>query len=76
MECRLTDTVDLPTNYLFIGEIVAAFAKENCLHEGKPDIKKINPLMLTMPDNRYWTGGSTVGKAWEIGKGLKDIDKR
>jgi flavin reductase (DIM6/NTAB) family NADH-FMN oxidoreductase RutF len=52
-ECRLVETVDLPANYLFIGEIVAAFAKKNCLREGRPDIEKINPLMLTMPDNRY-----------------------
>ena len=72
MECRLVETMELATNYLFIGEIVASYAEEDCLTEGKPDIKKINPLLLTMPDNSYWTVGDYVGKAWGAGKKRKD----
>jgi hypothetical protein len=30
---------------------VAAYADEDCLTDGRPDILKINPLVLTMPDN-------------------------
>lgn len=71
MECKLIDTVELPTNYFFIGEIVASYTEEQYLTDGKPDIKKMNPLLLTMPDNRYWTIGDYVGKAWSIGKNLK-----
>ena len=71
MECTLLDTLDYATNYLFVGEIVAAYADEQCLTEGKPDIKKINPLLLTMPDNSYWTVGDYVGQAWGIGKQFK-----
>jgi flavin reductase (DIM6/NTAB) family NADH-FMN oxidoreductase RutF len=63
--------VELPTNILYIGEIVASFADERCMTEGKLDIRKLNPLLLTMPDNRYWTVGAFAGDAWEAGKGLK-----
>jgi hypothetical protein len=32
----------------------------------------MNPLLLTMPDNRYWTVVEYAGKAWSIGKKLKN----
>jgi flavin reductase (DIM6/NTAB) family NADH-FMN oxidoreductase RutF len=71
LECRLVQTVELPTNNLFIGEIVASFADERCMTEGKLDIRKLNPLLLTMPDNRYWTVGDVAGNAWEAGEKLR-----
>ncbi|MBP8696958.1 MAG: flavin reductase family protein [Syntrophobacterales bacterium] len=71
LECRLVQTVELPTNNLYIGEIVASFADERCLTEGKLDVKKLDPLLLTMPDNRYWAVGEFAGNAWEAGKGLR-----
>ncbi len=71
LECRLFDTLELPTNTLFVGEIVASYTEERYLSNGKPDIKKMNPLVLTMPDNGYWTVGEYAGKAWNIGKRMK-----
>jgi flavin reductase (DIM6/NTAB) family NADH-FMN oxidoreductase RutF len=68
LECRLIDTVDLPTNSLFIGEIIGAYSEERYLTEGKPDIRKISPFTLTMPDNNYWKVGENAGKAWSVGK--------
>ncbi len=38
------------------------------LTDGQPDILKINPFTLTMPDNQYWAVGKHAGKAWGIGK--------
>ena len=43
LEGRLYQVVELPANDLFIGEIVAAHADEDCLTHGRPDIEKINP---------------------------------
>jgi hypothetical protein len=63
--------VDLPVEELFIAEIVAARADEDCLTDGVPDIEKIRPFTLTMPDNRYWTVGPQAGAAWSAGKRLK-----
>ena len=67
-ECRLVDTVELPTNDLFIGQIVAAYAEEECLTDGSPDIQKMKPFVLTMPDNRYWAVGESLGRAWHDGR--------
>jgi flavin reductase (DIM6/NTAB) family NADH-FMN oxidoreductase RutF len=72
LECRVFQVVELPANNLFIGEIMAAYADEDCLTAGKPDILKINPLLLTMPDNNYWTVGEPAGQAWSAGKKLKE----
>jgi flavin reductase (DIM6/NTAB) family NADH-FMN oxidoreductase RutF len=71
LECRLVQPVDLPSNTFFIGEIVAAYADEGILTNGQPDIKKMNPFTLTMPDNFYWSVGEKVGQAWDAGKSLK-----
>lgn len=67
MECKLVNEVDLSSNTLFIGEIIAAYTEEQYLTEGKPDINKIRPFTLTMPDNNYWAVGENLGKAWKIG---------
>ena len=72
MECKLIDTVKLPTNYFFIGEIIASYTEDQYMTDGKLDIKKMNPLLLTMPDNSYWTVGEFAGKAWGIGNKLKE----
>ena len=71
LECRLVQVVSLPTHHLFIGEIVGAYADGNVIREGKPDFRAIDPLFLTMPDNRYWTLGKHTGDAWSTGKRLK-----
>jgi flavin reductase (DIM6/NTAB) family NADH-FMN oxidoreductase RutF len=71
MACRLHETVKLPVNMLFIGEIMEAYCDEVCMTDGKPDIQKINPFTLTMPDNHYWRVGDAVGRAWRAGAALK-----
>ncbi len=71
MECRLVQAVELPTNTLFIGEIVNAYSEEKFLTNGKPDITKIKPFTLTMPDDQYWAIGEDLGPAWNIGNKLK-----
>ena len=71
LECRLVKVVQNPTNNFYIGEIIASYTEEQYCTDGRPDIKKINPLLLTMPDNRYWTVGEYAGDAWSIGKNAK-----
>lgn len=72
MECRVTQRVDLPTNCFFIAEIIHIYSEEQYLTDNKPDVEKIKPFLLTMPDNRYWTVGQCIGKAWEAGKVLRN----
>ncbi|MCE1245289.1 MAG: flavin reductase family protein [Firmicutes bacterium] len=71
MECRLYQTVKLPTHTMFIGEIMGTYTEEKYLTDGKPNLTKINPFTLTMPDNNYWSMGDPIGKAWNIGLKLK-----
>ena len=71
IECKLSKTVELPSNSFFIGEIVGSYSEEQFLTDGVPDIKKINPFLLTMPDNGYWSVGELVGRAWSDGKAMK-----
>ncbi|MGD9345804.1 MAG: flavin reductase family protein [Candidatus Aminicenantes bacterium] len=72
MELKLAKTVDLPTNYFFIGEIINIYTEEQFLTDGKPDIAKIKPFLLTMPDNKFWSIGECVGKAWSDGVAMRD----
>jgi flavin reductase (DIM6/NTAB) family NADH-FMN oxidoreductase RutF len=69
LECRVTQVVDLGSHELFVADIVATWAEERFLDDhGWPDITKIRPFTLTMPDNRYWAVGEQVGDAWSIGR--------
>lgn len=68
LECRVTDVLENESNYFFVGQIMGAYCDEGCLTDGNPDIEKMDPLLLTMPDNRYWKIGEYAGKAWSIGK--------
>ncbi len=69
-ECTVVETHDFATHTCFIGEIVATYLDSSCVTDGKPDPAKIDPLLLTMPDNRYWRIGAPVAQAWNAGKGL------
>ena len=71
MECKVINTVDLPADEFFIGEIVGVYTEERYLTDGKPDIQKMKPFTLTMPDNGYWSMGELLGTAWSIGKDFK-----
>ena len=76
LECELVEHVELPSNHLFVGEIKAAWADKGVLDaEGRPDIVKLDPLLLTMPDNGYYRVGEHVGRAWSAGKTLKKKEK-
>ena len=70
LACTLVQEVFLPSNDLFIGQIVEAYAEESTLTAGQPDITKMQPFTLTMPDNNYWRVGEKVGKAWDAGRKL------
>jgi len=70
LECRLSQTVELPKDLFFIGEVAGVYANEAVLSDGKVDPVKLRPFALTMPGNAYWALGEQVGEAWSIGKTL------
>lgn len=71
LECQLKDIYEMETHDLFIGEIVSSYTEEKYISDGKMDMAKMDPLLLTMPDNNYWKVGEKTAKAWSIGRSLK-----
>lgn len=71
----LYDTVEMPSNKLYIGEPAEVFIEEKYMTDDKPDITRINPFMLTMPGNRYWAVGEEIGKAWSAGRVIRESEK-
>ncbi len=72
MECRVVKSVELPADLLVIGEVVGTWTEERYLTNGMPDILKVRPFVLSMPDNAYWAVGEKVGKAWHDGLPLRE----
>ena len=75
LECKVIKTLTLKDitgteigHELFIGEVVNAYAEEEYLTEGEPDISKINTFTYSM--KQYWKVGKPFAKAWEVGKKL------
>jgi flavin reductase (DIM6/NTAB) family NADH-FMN oxidoreductase RutF len=65
---KLTQVVDQPTQEIFIGEVVETYVAKEFLTSEKPDLKKINPLMLG--GGAYWELGNKVGTPFADGKAL------
>ena len=66
--CKVINFVDLPNNEVFIGEIVETYVNKDCTADDKPDIKKINPIMLSA--GTYYELGNKAGNAFSDGKAL------
>jgi flavin reductase (DIM6/NTAB) family NADH-FMN oxidoreductase RutF len=71
MECSLKQTIDFPSHDVFIGEVDATYTDEGVLTKETLDYSKLHPLLFTMQDKGYWTLGSRIATAWDIGKNLK-----
>lgn len=68
MECEVLEVLDLGgTNYTVVGKVVATWVDENVLTRGVPDLSKIDPILFSMFENRYWRLGAPAGKAWHDG---------
>lgn len=68
-ECRLVDTLEMPSNKLYVGEVVGSYTEERFVKEGHPDVQAMDPLLYTATDKKYWSVGSYVAKAYKVGVG-------
>ena len=71
-ELRVHTPVDLGSNTFFIGEVKGVWSEDKYFTDGAPDVKKMNPFLLSMPDNQFWSVGDVIGRAWHDGKALKN----
>jgi flavin reductase (DIM6/NTAB) family NADH-FMN oxidoreductase RutF len=68
MECRLIKEIDFGgTHIVFVGEIAGTYIDEASMTDGKPDIKKVDPLIYTTSGD-YWGFGERIADAHSIGK--------
>ncbi len=67
LECKVIHTVEIGTHTLFIGEIMETHANKDCLTNGNPDIKKIDPIIYATGTRQYHKVGEEIGRAYKIG---------
>ena len=63
MECKVYKIIELGDHSLIIGEIIETYISDNCLSDGIPDIRKINPLCfctLTPASMGYYNLGDYI----------------
>jgi flavin reductase (DIM6/NTAB) family NADH-FMN oxidoreductase RutF len=69
IECELVDYMDFGgKNDLLIGKIAETYAEKKYLTGSYPDIKKINPIIFTRQDEKYWETGRFLMEAYKTGK--------
>lgn len=66
--CKVVNKLDLPNNDVFIGEVLEVYVSKECLADGRPDAKKIDPILLM--GGSYRELGNVVGAAYNEGKAL------
>lgn len=64
--CRVCDAKEIRGFTMFFGDVVAAFADEDCMIDGKPDPLKIDPII--MMGLNYCRLGRVVGQPFSEGK--------
>ena len=67
--CKVIDTIPIFDFTMFLGEIVAAYANEECLENGRPNALKVNPTV--MMDSGYFDLKSRVGTIFKSCDGHK-----
>ncbi len=73
LECKLLQRLSLGgTDDIYLGEIAQSYCGEEFLTDGRPDVTKMGTFVFSMNDNRYFSLGKVIGKAWSDGKNYKN----
>jgi flavin reductase (DIM6/NTAB) family NADH-FMN oxidoreductase RutF/trans-aconitate methyltransferase len=75
MECRLRNTIKLPTHDVFIGEVTSTYADESVSQGLKIDIVKLKPLLFDMASRKYFSLGQPLGTCWNTSNRLLQKDQ-
>jgi flavin reductase (DIM6/NTAB) family NADH-FMN oxidoreductase RutF len=71
LACKVEHILELGTHHLIIGRVEETHISENCLTDGKPDLRKINPFLWGMGSpSEYFALGDSLGKGFSVGKEL------
>jgi flavin reductase (DIM6/NTAB) family NADH-FMN oxidoreductase RutF len=73
LACKAVQIIELGSHHLIICQIEETFVSEECLTEGKPDMKKVKPFVFLMAPMRQYTAlGENLGESHSIGKTLTE----
>ena len=76
LECKLLHSFKIGLHTQFIGEIVDVKVDERVMDaNGNPDIEKVKPIIYATSSKAYYGIGKQIGKAWSIGKEIRDVNK-
>lgn len=67
--CKVIQTIPIFDFTMFLGEIVAAYANENCLENGRPNALKVKPIV--MMDTGYFGLQDRIGSIFQTFSGSK-----
>ena len=74
IECEVLQIVEIGDHSVIIGKIIESYITDDCFDNGKPDIKKINPLCfctLTEKSMGYYKVGEFVANTSSISNETK-----
>jgi flavin reductase (DIM6/NTAB) family NADH-FMN oxidoreductase RutF len=69
LHCRLLHSFELGCHTQQVGEILELEVEEAALDDqGRPDIRRIDPLIYAMGDRGYYSVGAFVARAFSVGR--------
>jgi len=73
IELSVNDIIELPDHFIVIGTAVNTYIDEKYLTDGKPDVKKMNPIIYFGIEEQpsYWSVGEKLADAFKLGKEYK-----
>jgi flavin reductase (DIM6/NTAB) family NADH-FMN oxidoreductase RutF len=72
LACKVEHIISLGTHELVIGRVEETLVTDNCLTDGKPDMRKIKPMVYSAGSAMEYVGfGDSLGKAFIIGRELE-----
>jgi len=71
LECRVAHILNLGSHMFIIGEGKGTYLSDDCLTDGKPDTKKIKPIIFNLETKEYSAFGEVIARALSIGRELQ-----
>ena len=71
LECRVVHILRLGSHDLIIGQIEGAYASEDCITKGFPDVLKIKPIIFDIDFRRYFAFGEQIAESHKVGLELR-----
>lgn len=74
IELSVEEIIEVKDQYLFISKVLNIYTDEELLTDGELDPNKYQPILFIKANSEgfYYSLGEQIGKAWHIGKELKN----